>query len=36
MKEIWTVVDEGTQGMPRKITIVLNWDVELKQRAPVD
>lgn len=25
-----------TSGGPRKINIVLNWDVELKERVPVD
>lgn len=28
--------DESTTESPRKINIVLNWDVELKQRVPVD
>ncbi len=36
MKEAGIAGDEGTQGMPRKITIVLNWFEELKQKVPVD
>ena len=41
MKEPWTTGDESTAeasaaGGPRKITIVLNWDEELRQRVPVD
>jgi serine/threonine protein kinase len=41
MKEPGTTGDESTDAElasagPRKINIVLNWDVELKQRVPVD
>jgi serine/threonine protein kinase/Tol biopolymer transport system component len=41
MEEPWTTGSESTAeeseaAGPRKITIVLNWDQELKQRVPVD
>jgi Tol biopolymer transport system component len=31
-----STAEESAAATPRKITIVLNWDVELKQRVPVD
>jgi hypothetical protein len=31
-----STAEESASAGPRKINIVLNWDVELKQRVPVD
>jgi len=36
LKPSGTPDDESATEAPRKITIVLNWDEELKQRVPVD
>jgi serine/threonine-protein kinase len=36
IKPVAGVGDESSTESPRKINIVLNWDVELKQRVPVE
>jgi serine/threonine protein kinase len=36
IKEAEPTGEDSSQGRPRRINIILNWDEELKQRVPVD
>jgi hypothetical protein len=36
IKQLQTTDGESAGGIPHKITVVLNWFEELKQRVPVD